>query len=449
MDLSEIVDRTFLLYGNRRMFLPPGDKEAMEMRKKVKTMAYQIPASKNIEPISIMNKSSIIDREVTKDQSQIPLLLTDKYSGEMSNTTITPPPSLFSSAASSSAIVPHKTEKSTSLISSNNNNNNGDDDGIQWHPNWELESVISGHFGWVRSIAFDPTNEWFATGSADRTIKIWDFAKCVAGSEGGLKLTLTGHIGPVRGLAVSDRHPYLFSAGEDKQVKCWDLETNSVIRHYHGHLSGVYCLKMHPTLDILITAGRDSVARVWDMRSKKEVHVLGGHSNTIASLETFAVDPQVISGSHDTTIKLWDLVAGKPMATLTHHKKSVRAVCANPRELTFLSGAADNIKKWQVRDGKFIKNLSGQNSLINSISINEDGVAVTGGDNGSLHFWDVDSGTCFQTRETQVQPGSLDVEAGVFASTFDLSGSRFLTCEADKTIKIYREEATTTAWDDA
>jgi WD40 repeat protein len=32
--------------------------------------------------------------------------------------------------------------------------------------------VISGHLGWVRSIAFDPANEWFCTGSADRTIKV-------------------------------------------------------------------------------------------------------------------------------------------------------------------------------------------------------------------------------------------------------------------------------------
>ena len=57
---------------------------------------------------------------------------------------------------------------------------------------------------------------------------------------GTLKLSLTGHISKVRGLAVSPRYPYLFSCGEDKMVKCWDLEQNKVIRHYHGHLSGVY-----------------------------------------------------------------------------------------------------------------------------------------------------------------------------------------------------------------
>ncbi|CAJ0651411.1 3043_t:CDS:2, partial [Entrophospora sp. SA101] len=49
--------------------------------------------------------------------------------------------------------------------------------------------------------------------------------------------------------------------GEDKMVKCWDLEQNKVIRHYHGHLSGVYSLSLHPTLDVLVTAGRDASAR--------------------------------------------------------------------------------------------------------------------------------------------------------------------------------------------
>ena len=66
----------------------------------------------------------------------------------------------------------------------------------------------------------------------------------------------------VRGVCISNRHPYLFSCGEDKQVKCWDLETNKVIRHYHGHLSACYSLALHPALDILVSAGRDSVARV-------------------------------------------------------------------------------------------------------------------------------------------------------------------------------------------
>ena len=92
-----------------------------------------------------------------------------------------------------------------------------------WHAPWKLYRVISGHMGWVRCVAVEPGNEWFATGAADRVIKIWDLAS------GKLKVSLTGHVSVVRGLAVSTRQPYLFSCGEDKQVKCWDLEMNKVI----------------------------------------------------------------------------------------------------------------------------------------------------------------------------------------------------------------------------
>lgn len=41
-----------------------------------------------------------------------------------------------------------------------------------WHPPWKLMRVISGHLGWVRCVAVEPGNEWFATGSGDRTIKV-------------------------------------------------------------------------------------------------------------------------------------------------------------------------------------------------------------------------------------------------------------------------------------
>lgn len=40
------------------------------------------------------------------------------------------------------------------------------------------------------------------------------------------------------------------------------LPSFQVIRHYHGHLSAVYGLDLHPTIDVLVTCSRDSTARV-------------------------------------------------------------------------------------------------------------------------------------------------------------------------------------------
>ncbi|XP_073954946.1 pleiotropic regulator 1-like [Choristoneura fumiferana] len=306
----------------------------------------------------------------------------------------------------------------------------------RWHAPWKLFRVISGHLGWVRCAAVEPGNEWFATGAADRVIKIWDLAS------GKLKVSLTGHVSTVRGLEVSSRHPYLFSCGEDRQVKCWDLEYNKVIRHYHGHLSAVYTLALHPTIDVLVSAGRDATARVWDMRTKANVHTLTGHTDTIASLVCQASEPQIITGSHDSTLRLWDLAAGRALCTLTNHKKSVRAIALHPALNTFASASPDNIKQWKCPDGKFIQNLSGHNAIVNCMAVNPEGVLVSGGDNGTLYCWDWRTGYNFQRLQSAVQPGSMDSEAGIFAMTFDRSGSRLITAEADKSIKIYREDET-------
>ena len=59
-------------------------------------------------------------------------------------------------------------------------------------------------------------------------------------------------------------------------VKCWDLEQNKATRHYHGHLSGVYAIDLHPTIDVLATCGRDATTRIWDMRTKACIHSLSG-----------------------------------------------------------------------------------------------------------------------------------------------------------------------------
>jgi hypothetical protein len=57
-----------------------------------------------------------------------------------------------------------------------------------------------------------------------------------------------------------------------------------------------------------------------------------------------------------------------------------------------------------------------------------------------MAFWDWKSAYKFQSLETTVQPGSLESEAGIFASAFDRTGLRLITCEADKTIKIWKED---------
>jgi len=118
-------------------------------------------------------------------------------------------------------------------------------------------------------------------------------------------------------------------------------------------------------------------------------------------------------------------------------KKGVRALALHPKDFTLLSGSADNIKKFGMPEGKFMHNmLSQQKTICQTLACNEDNVVVSGGDNGSLWFWDYKSGHCFQQEQPKVQPGSMESEAGIFSATFDKTGTRLITVEADKTIKM-------------
>jgi len=43
------------------------------------------------------------------------------------------------------------------------------------------------------------------------------------------------------------------------------------------------------------------------------------------------------------------------------------------------SASPDNIKEWRFPKGEFIQNLSGHNSILNSLAANADNVLVSGG----------------------------------------------------------------------
>ena len=225
------------------------------------------------------------------------------------------------------------------------------------------------------------------------------------------------------------------------------------------------------------------------MRTKSQVHILTGHTATISDVQCQESDPQVITGSMDSTVRcvpspsptqplfradadarppsspppdsLWDLAAGKTMTTLTHHHKSVRSIAIHPTEYSFATASAggNNIKKWACPNGTFVHNFSGHDAIINSVSVNHDGVFFSGGaslspssstgssparadalspagDNGSMTWWDYKTGLPFQTEQDKPQPGSLDAESGVFCSTFDQTGTRLIVGGADKTIKV-------------
>ena len=303
------------------------------------------------------------------------------------------------------------------------------------HKKWKIKQVLVGHSGWVRCLDFDPSNEFFASGSTDNTIRFWDFAT------GTLKLTLTGHVSSVRAVKISHQHTYLFSASEDKSVRCWDLTTNKAIRKYHGHLGGVYCLSIHPSQNLIATGGRDAAVRLWDIRTRHEVFRFDDHTDSVNAVIMQNDEPQLYSASSDKTVKLWDIRTGKKIKGLTHHQKGIRAMVGHPVEYSFMSAGIDALKVFKFPEGGFIRNIESTDDIgiVNAVDINDDGVLVAGTDSGNLAFWDWRSGERFQLEETIPQPGSLEAEKGIYDVKFDHSSLRLLIAECDKTIKIWHQ----------
>jgi pleiotropic regulator 1 len=146
-----------------------------------------------------------------------------------------------------------------------------------FHPQWKLMRVISGHQGWVRALAVDPSNQvinsLIDSGSCRGVMTgllssgTWPAGTSRSRSP-GTSTPSEASLSPSTQYYISSKYTYLYSVSEDKTVKCWDLEYNKIIRNYHGHLSGVYCVAQHPTLDLIFTGGRDATVRVWDIRTR-------------------------------------------------------------------------------------------------------------------------------------------------------------------------------------
>src|ERR1700743_2636908 len=93
--------------------------------------------------------------------------------------------------------------------------------GDGWSP---CLQTLESHSDAVRSVAFSANSQLLASGSSDRTIKIWDTAT------GREIQTLEGHDDSVCSVAFSQDSKILASGSSDGGVKIWDSSTWKEIR---------------------------------------------------------------------------------------------------------------------------------------------------------------------------------------------------------------------------
>jgi hypothetical protein len=110
----------------------------------------------------------------------------------------------------------------------------------------------------------------------------------------------------------------------DNTVKIWDLETGTCLHTLMGHTSLVGLLGLSP--NHLISAAADSSLRVWDADDMTIQHVLRNNGGAITCFRHD--EHKVISGS-DGMLKLWDIRRGKFVRDLIIGISSVWQVAVN------------------------------------------------------------------------------------------------------------------------
>ncbi|KAI9882469.1 MAG: hypothetical protein M1823_005786 [Watsoniomyces obsoletus] len=166
--------------------------------------------------------------------------------------------------------------------------------GQNWkHGRFSLKT-FKGHTDAVMCLQFN--DEILATGSYDRSIKIWDIAS------GRLLRTLRGHQLGIRALQFDEDR--LISGSMDCSVRIWNWRTGECVSRSVQHTH--YVVGLHFEGHILATGSADHTIRIWNLQ-KMTTYALEGHEEWVNSVKLQSQCRRLLSASDDLTIRLWDL----------------------------------------------------------------------------------------------------------------------------------------------
>ena len=240
--------------------------------------------------------------------------------------------------------------------------------------------VLKGHQGCVSNVKFSPNNRWLASGSFDSTAQIWDLSKQ---EETSSPQVFRGHLGRIGALTISNDSRWLVTGSsgftrEENTARLWDLtspQPSGTSVELRGHTGPIHVVAVSPDNRWILTAGEDGMARLWDISSGKPEStsfLLQGHDGAILSA-VFSADAKfLVTGGQSTlsksaTLRLWKISDRPPFDSivLPGHQSGIRTIATTPDSRRLISVGNDS----QMR----IWNLQACNPAVTSIVIHSKG----------------------------------------------------------------------------
>lgn len=132
-----------------------------------------------------------------------------------------------------------------------------------WHPHASPVAdpqLLGIHSDYARCLALPRSHTWVASGSFDRTIKLWDLSRATS------RLSPTDSTASA---AQTQGHQALLTLNPPESA---------------GPKASVYALAVDPLGHTLVSGGPERVIRMWDPRAGKRIGKLVGHTDNIRSI---------------------------------------------------------------------------------------------------------------------------------------------------------------------